>query len=416
MAGYIIAIIILGLGLAASVCWALKVSRKLKNCQEKISENEKTTWMLEQENRQLGERLKSESEKTASLEQIKEQFIKGNKESLLEASKILISDHKKESETSRKESEERIKNATEKLTGQFAEIFRNIHSLNQKVESVDMIRRSLLTPGGAGSMAELILENIFKGSNLEDGRDYLLQYVIKDNEKIGRPDAIVFLPDDDVLIIDSKSSSIFLELETEAADEKDLLQRLKATMGKHLKSLESRDYREGIKSSLEKTHGRQINNIVTVMFLPTDPAWDKVNKADPLFMENAFRKEIFPCGPSGLKNILINSRFSIMRERQSRFNDEIIAKIRTMISSLGDLYESVRKLGSGLESATKNYNDFIQRFNGKFLDKAREIERDGLDLPAKFPTTNLEFLGAKTKVIEGEAEEVVVRLPAVSEQ
>ncbi len=362
---------------------------------------------LEAEVHFLNEKIREqEKQKTENIEITKELVKTGALEAATTLSNKLLDDHKRESERAKKESEEAIKKTTEELSKSFSEIYKNINILNEKVETVDVIRRSLLTPSGAGLIAELTLENIFKASNLSE-LDYKLQYVINDGEKTFRPDAIVFLTNDDVLIVDSKSSSIFIELDNQSEDasEKDLLQRLKASMSRHLKELADKKYTESLKNALSKIHGQKINNVITAMFIPSDIAWNKVREADPVFFENAIKQQVFPCGPTGLTNILINSRFALMRERQNRNYDHIIDKIRKMIGQMADLYESARKVGSGIDMAARHYEDFANRFNKQFLNEARDIS-DSISLPAKFPEQNLSPIAKKSQLIEGKAEEI----------
>ena len=60
---------------------------------------------------------------------------------------------------------------------------------------------------------ETVLENTLKSFGLTAGIDFVLQQTFgsEDGSRL-RPDAIVFLPADSVLVIDSKASKFLLEL------------------------------------------------------------------------------------------------------------------------------------------------------------------------------------------------------------
>ena len=73
--------------------------------------------------------------------------------------------------------------------------------------------RALTNPGGAGQMSEIGLENALKNLGLERGRDYVIQpHVTGEEGSALRPDAMVFLPNDMVMVIDSKASKHIIDL------------------------------------------------------------------------------------------------------------------------------------------------------------------------------------------------------------
>jgi len=95
-----------------------------------------------------------------------------------------------------------------------------------------------------------------------------------------RPDAVVFLPSESVLVIDSKASKILLEpAEAEDAEkeEEQAYTNLASTTKQHLKALEGKDYRGAIVSSY-KGSGREteIRRIISVMYLPNEGALEKL--------------------------------------------------------------------------------------------------------------------------------------------
>ena len=180
-------------------------------------------------------------------------------------SKQLIDLHKKENFESRKLSEQNIKETTSKFNQEFERIVSIVGSLNKEVtqskDTVDIIKNALLSPSGAGSLAEITLENILKSSGLRSKIDYNMQYNIQaDSEhSILRPDCIIFLPNDRLMVVDAKASKFLV-------DDQNDLKNLARTMNIHLKSLSTKNYAEAIKKNMQ---GKQISltNIVTLMFV-----------------------------------------------------------------------------------------------------------------------------------------------------
>src|SRR5262249_54732247 len=157
--------------------------------------------------------------------------------------------------------------------------------------------------GGAGHFAEVGLANTLKSFGLLQDRDFLLQATVQDGDARKRPDAIVFLPGDGVLVIDSKASKHLLDLaQAEGTEREEQAYRgLARTMNQHLKDLCDRDYRSAVATALRKA-GRpgEIARLLTVMYLPNEAALEKLGRADAAFMHRAAREQITPVGPAGL--------------------------------------------------------------------------------------------------------------------
>ena len=295
-------------------------------------------------------------------------------------SKELIETHKKETQ----ESEVKLSTTTLKLQEQFEKIISNVSILNNEVksskESVDGIKHALLSPAGAGNLAEITLENILKTSGLQSPRDFIMQYSFatkSQDRAILRPDAVVFLPNDNIMIIDSKSSKYFSEI-TQGQDEgtsKQINDKIKLTMRQHLKGLKDKNYHDFLKENLTD---RKINHISNIMFLPSESALEKISQIDKDFIHLAWEKNIFPVGPSGLVNLLIYAKFQISAHTQSENQQLIIEEVRKLLNSITQLYEHTKKVGNSLHATTNHFDRLAGSFNANFLPKARALEKLGI--------------------------------------
>lgn len=294
-----------------------------------------------------------------------------------ELSKQLIEIHKKETEDNRKLSEENIKTTTEKFNHEFERIVDMVGSLKRGVEksqdTVELIRNSLLSPSGAGKLAEITLENILKTSGLKNGLDFLTQYnfTTESNSKL-RPDAVIFLPSDNVMVIDAKASKFLIE-------ESENTEGLVKTMNFHLKSLASKDYAGAMKTGIGASGREKYANVITLMFLPTEYAIEKIVEADNQFLNKAWELNIFPVGPAGLMNMLSFARFQITENAMINNNLEIIEEIKKLINSVAFLAEYSAKLGTNISSLVGNYDKFAGSFNKNFLSRVKNISNLGID-------------------------------------
>ncbi len=131
--------------------------------------------------------------------------------------------------------------------------------------AVELTNQALLNPGGSGKSSEITLENILKNSGLKekqsfnDNGDYLLQSHFSNYNYSSiegkRPDAILFFSNNQVAVIDSKSSSHFIDLQKARTEkdkklEKEILIKIKESFKKHLESLKKKDYGKIVFESL----------------------------------------------------------------------------------------------------------------------------------------------------------------------
>ncbi len=186
-------------------------------------------------------------EQMQSWEQQRLQSIENAKAAIFEVghklSHQLIAEHKRESDVHKEETQKQFKLTTESLYQDFSKLTEIIAALKEQVttshNTTDMVYKALLAPNTVGGLAEITLENILKSSNLMANIDYQMQYSIvdQDNNRL-RPDAVIFLPGDNILVIDSKASKFFLDLgkAKDKVEENEIKQKLKNTMRTHLKS------------------------------------------------------------------------------------------------------------------------------------------------------------------------------------
>lgn len=320
-------------------------------------------------------------------------------------SKQLIEIHKAETEGNRKLSEENIKTNAEKFNTEFERIVNMVGSLKRGIEksqdTVDLIKNSLLSPSGAGKLAEITLENILKASGLKNGLDFSMQYNLNDenNNKL-RPDAVIFLPSNNIMIIDAKASKFLI-------DESENTERLVKTMNFHLKSLASKDYAENMKLATNLASRIKYANIITLMFLPSEHAIEKIVEADSDFLNRAWNLNIFPVGPAGLMNMLSFAKFQIAENLMLHNNLEIIEEVKKLISSISSLAEHSSKLGSNISSLVGNYDKFAASFNRNFLSKAKNISNLGVESDLNRKQIHLQryqLITGKSEMIELEEE------------
>jgi DNA recombination protein RmuC len=310
---------------------------------------------------------------------------------LTDLSNKLLEDHKREAKTAKEEGEKTVKVTTDKLLSEVGNLSKYVASLNDQVlmnkDSVDVIRQALSNPASAGYAAETVLENTLNAFGLRHGTDFTLQKSFKSDEGARlRPDAVVFLPGDTLLVIDSKASKHIMAL-AEAEDsetEESVYLKLRESMNLHLRSLTSKNYRSAILNEY-KLAGRagSARQIINIMWLHNDAAVEKVLRADPEFQRKASENKIFVVGPTGLWTAVGVAGSQIKMAQQVEEQEQIVHGVQELINRLVVVLSYAGKVGGGLKLAVDSYDKLSRSINTRLLPPMRKLVDLGIDAPTK---------------------------------
>jgi DNA recombination protein RmuC len=328
----------------------------------------------------------------------------------------LLEDHKRESEAANKAAGERVSAVSADLVKQvqgISEAVAGLHAqLKEKGETVDLLKRVLENPGSAGAMTEIVLDNTLRAFGLEAPRDYVLQHTTEDETtgKKLRPDAVVFLPGDNVLVIDCKASKFLLDIARAegGAGEGEAYANLGRTMNLHLRGLTDKDYRSAIFATRRSAgHGDPPRQIHMMMFLPNDAAMAKLARADAAFRERARAVNILVGGPDVLHCALSLASAEIMLARQVENHEKIVDRTRHLLDGVAIALAKADGVGESIKKAAKNFDDFSRSVNRSLLPRARTLVALGVQtnkpVPAPLPTFTVQ---TEDRIIEGDSEEL----------
>lgn len=226
-----------------------------------------------------------------------------------------------------------------------------------------------------GDWGEFILQRLLEVSGLIKNIHYSLQETFKDSEnKILRPDVVIYMPENRHLIIDSKVS--LLSYERYYNDEKNREIHLKEFINstkEHIKDLKNKFYQEI----------KEINSPdFVLMFIPTEGAFSLIFQQPDELIEFALKNNILLVGPSALLTTLKTVELFRKHEKQTQNVIEIAEES-------GKLYDKFVGLLCDLENIQNFFDKTAECFNTarKKLDgKGNLISR----------TEKIKELGAKT--------------------
>lgn len=330
--------------------------------------------------------LEAERQKQAEINDLKNDSLAATKAAIFEishqVSDNLLNMHKNEQKTLSESNSKILNEVTKKLNDDVLNITKSVAYLSEKVKDsgsqVDMIKKALLAPSYVGYTSETTLENILKSMGLIPNIDYFIQLTVNSEEGKMRPDAIVMLPGNNVMVIDSKASKHFFEMyqDNASAIEKE---KFIASMNNHLKQLSSKDYTEFVKKYLDKNiQNHKTEHISLLMFMPSETMLEKLTENDKTFYTRSWDLNVFPVGPSGLVNILSHAKFVIAESKKAEYAEHIISEVNKIISSVATVIDYSKKIGSNIKNLAVNYDKMAASINGNLLQKVKRIKSYGV--------------------------------------
>ncbi len=189
-----------------------------------------------------------------------------------------------------------------------------------------------------GNWGEMILERILESSGLRRGEEFILQgqgLGLKNEEgRTQMPDAIIMLPEDKHLIIDSKVTLASYERFVSEPNETDLSLFLDSLYS-HIKNLSSKSY-------------HLIDKLLTpdyvMLFIPIEGAFMLAMQKDKEIFEYAWDKNIVLVGPSTLLATLKTVSSLWRQQRQTRNSLEIARQAGALYDKFVTVSEDIDQM------------------------------------------------------------------------
>lgn len=256
------------------------------------------------------------------------------------------------------------------------DVKKHLETLTQQSQSLSQetlqLRRVLSSNQARGRWGEETLRRVVEASGMSAHCDFTEQAQAGE----GKPDMVVHLPGDRVIIVDAKVPDLDFLTALEVADPLQRGEALAAHAGRlksTIKSLADRDYPRLFPNALDHV----------VLFLPAESLFSAALEGDRDLLLWAAQRRILLATPASLIALLRSVSVTWQQHAQSE-------NARAIAESAGELYariakftEHLDKIRNGLERANQSFNDAVGSYDRMVRPAGDRLQRLQGDLPGR---------------------------------
>ncbi|MGO9489757.1 MAG: DNA recombination protein RmuC [Solirubrobacteraceae bacterium] len=264
---------------------------------------------------------------------------------------------------------------------------------------------ALKRPSTRGSWGEIQLRNVVEMAGMVAHCDFVEQSTIQTSEGPLRPDMLVKLPGEKLVVVDSKVplDAYLSSLEAEEEGER------AAHAARH-----ARQTREHIVKLAAKGYQRQFDSTpeFVVMFVPSDGIYQAALAHDPGLIEYGVSQQVLMATPTTLIGLLWAVHYGWRQELIAESAREIAEAARELHQRLGRFVTPLAKAGRQLDSAVSAYNEAVGSFDSRVIPQVRRIELAGAASEREVQAPAAVEITARAIAAQGELErELAQALP-----
>ena len=274
--------------------------------------------------------------------------------------------------------EEQVKALETQRVDAFGQLTGLIQSMREGQEAVRSAAQQLgnslrNAPKARGRWGEQQLRNVLEQCGLAEHTDFVTEHSVETDEGRLRPDAIVRVPGNKLLVIDAKVSLNAYQEAFEATDDSERARHLDlhaASMRSHIQTLGAKSYQSQFEEAPD----------YVLMFVPGEHFIAAALEHDPRLWDFAFERKVLLASPTNL--------VAICRTIAQVWRQDGLAREAREIGRMGgELYdrlavsaEHLKRVGSGLETAVGNYNKFVGSFERNVLSAGRRLREKHIEI------------------------------------
>ena len=231
---------------------------------------------------------------------------------------------------------------------------------------------ALKRPETRGCWGEIQLRRVVELAGMVAHCDFVEQSTIHTEDGRLRPDLLVRLPGEKLIVVDAK---VPLDAYLAAVDAGTHEDERREHLARH-----ARQTREHIAKLASKGYQRQFDSTpeLVVMFVPSDGIYHAALAEDPALIEHGVQQQVLMATPTTLIGLLRAVHYGWRQEQIAESAREIAASARELHRRLGPFAEHLARTGRQLDSAVSAYNKAVGSFDHKLVPQIRSIEQAGI--------------------------------------
>ncbi|HEU5395935.1 MAG TPA: DNA recombination protein RmuC, partial [Verrucomicrobiae bacterium] len=297
---------------------------------------------------------------------------KGDLEKRQESIKVLVEPLKQQLESYQKN----LQQSTAAQSSTLGEVKKQLELLSQQSASLaqetQQFRMVLKSNQARGRWGEETLRRVVEAAGMSAHCDFTEQTTAGEN----RPDLVVRLPGDRVIIVDAKVPDFDFLTALEAADplkRAEALELHAAKLKSTIKALADRDYAGQFPNALD----------YVVLFLPAESLFSAALEGDRDLIVWAAEKRILLATPASLIALLRSVAVSWQQHKQTENAQKIAEAARELFSRVCTFTEHFEKIRDGLAKANEAFNKAASSYQARIRPAGEKLTDLGGTAPEK---------------------------------
>jgi DNA recombination protein RmuC len=265
----------------------------------------------------------------------------------------------------------RLERERKQAQGELATMVRQLHEgVGGLRQETGNLVSALKRPNTRGSWGEIQLRNVIEMAGMIEHCDFLEQSTVQSEDGALRPDVLVKLPGEKLIVVDSKVplDAYLAHLEAQGDEERGI------QMARH-----ARQTRDHITKLASKGYQRQFDTTpdLVVMFVPSEGIYHAALAEDPALIEYGVHQQVLMATPTTLIGLLRAVHYGWRQELIAESAREIAEAGRELHRRLARFIDPLAKVGRQLGSAVGAYNEAVGSFDSRVIPQLRRVEEAG---------------------------------------
>lgn len=267
--------------------------------------------------------------------------------------------------------DEKVKKLEEARIGAYASLSEQVKGL---MESQALLQReaaslvqALGSPNIRGQWGEIQLKRVVEYAGMVEHCDFEQQLSVSTSEGGLRPDMVVRLPNDRIIVVDAKVplSEYLASFKIESASaKKEALKRHARQIKDHLSKLSTRQYWKQFSESPE----------FVVLFLPGESILSAALEGDSSLIEFGIKEKVIVATPTTLIALLKAVAYGWQQQKMTQEAKQIVELGQQLYDRMSVFSEHFNKIGRSLDNSVEAYNQAVRSTESRLLPTVRKFK------------------------------------------